>query len=56
MDEGIMWECECGHVESGGEAPSECSECLKLDSFMKLPEEIVKDRDGSIEEGFDDEY
>ena len=41
---GFMWECSCGHVEYSEEAPEECVKCGKLDSFIKMPEEIVEER------------
>ncbi len=41
---GFMWECSCGHVEYGDEEPEECEKCGKLNSFIKMPEEIVEER------------
>ena len=41
---GFMWECECKHIEYGENPPEECPKCHKIDSFIKLPEEIVKER------------
>lgn len=43
---GFRWECECGHTAYGEEAPEECPKCNKIDSFIKLPEEIVDERIG----------
>lgn len=41
---GFMWECSCGNVVYGDEEPEECEKCGKLDSFIKMPEEIVEER------------
>ena len=41
---GFTWECACGHTETGETAPEECSKCFRVDSFIKLPEEIVDER------------
>lgn len=45
---GFMWECECGHIEYGENPPEECPKCYKIDSFTKLPEEIVEEREKLI--------
>jgi len=42
---GYVWECECGHTEYGSDAPEECIKCYKIESFVKLPEEIVGERE-----------
>jgi len=47
---GFMWECSCGNVCYGEEAPEECRKCSSLDSFMQLPEDIVKLREEDIME------
>lgn len=41
---GFMWECECGNIEYGETPPEECKKCHRLNSFIKLPEEIVDER------------
>lgn len=41
---GFVWECECGHLEYGEKSPEECPKCHKINSFTKLPEEIVDER------------
>ena len=41
---GFMWQCSCGHIEYNDESPEECVQCLRMDSFVKLPEEIVEER------------
>lgn len=45
---GFMWECSCGNMAYGETPPEECSKCNKIDSFIKLPEEIVKEREKDI--------
>ena len=47
---GYVWECECGHIEYGDIAPDECPKCHRIDSFVKLPEEIVDERDENQED------
>lgn len=42
---GFAWECSCGHVEYGEESPEECSSCNRLESFVRLPEEIIAERE-----------
>lgn len=44
MASGFMWECSCGNVVYADEEPEECEKCGKLDSFIKMPEEIVEER------------
>ncbi|MAG07414.1 hypothetical protein CMI46_01200 [Candidatus Pacearchaeota archaeon] len=45
---GKMFECACGEVEYGEEAPEECSACGKLDGFIEMPEEIIKEREADM--------
>jgi|SRR3989344_6548185 len=45
---GFMWECKCGHIEYGEEAPEECPECFAIGSFVQLPEEIMKEREKEL--------
>lgn len=40
-----VWECACGHREHMHQAPEECVQCGQLDSFMKLPEELVAEEE-----------
>lgn len=47
---GFMWQCSCGHVEYGDENPEECNRCGQMDSFVKLPEEIVEERERELKE------
>ena len=42
---GFMWECKCGYVDCGEEEPEECPDCMGLDSFTKLPEELIDERE-----------
>ncbi len=45
---GFMWQCECGQIEYGEIPPEECSKCHKINSFTKLPEEIIGEREKEI--------
>jgi hypothetical protein len=47
---GFMWECACGQIERGEESPEECADCGKLDEFMKVPEELVEQREKDLVE------
>ena len=47
---GIMWECACGQLERAEEAPEECADCGKLDQFMKVPEELIEEREKDLME------
>jgi len=42
---GFVWECECGNIEYGPYPPEECSQCAALDSFIKVPEDEVAERE-----------
>jgi hypothetical protein len=47
---GFMWECACGHTEYGEEEPEECAECGNINNFIKMPEEIVEEREREMVE------
>ncbi|MEK6933352.1 MAG: hypothetical protein AABW75_00575 [Nanoarchaeota archaeon] len=47
---GFMWQCSCGHSEYNEECPEECSNCSRIDTFVKLPEEIVEEREKELNE------
>lgn len=48
---GVMWECErCGHIKYADESPEECGKCHAIDSYIKVPEEIVEEREKEMEE------
>jgi hypothetical protein len=38
----IMWECDCGRVEYGEFPPEECNKCWKINSFLKVSEDMVE--------------
>ncbi len=40
---GFVW--ECGHKEYGEHPPEECPKCYNINSFTKLPEDIVDELD-----------
>jgi len=44
-DAGFAWQCECGQIEYGEEPPEECQNCYKINSFTKMPEEIINETD-----------
>ena len=48
--DGLVWECSCGNIFRGEESPEECEKCSSLDSFMQLPEEIIKSREEDMVE------
>ena len=50
---GFMWECKCGYVDCGEEEPEECPDCMGLDSFTKLPEELIDEREKDMSEDLD---
>jgi hypothetical protein len=46
-----MWECECGNIEYGEDTPpEECKKCFKLNSFVKIPDEIAAERKRDMED------
>ena len=47
---GFMWECSCGHTEYCEEEPEECLKCGNISAFMKMPEEIVEEREKELVE------
>ncbi len=47
---GFMWECSCGNIVYGETPPEECDKCNKIDNFIKLPEEIIKEREQDLKE------
>lgn len=42
---GLVWECACGNIVHGEEAPEECEKCSALDSFIEIPEDVLKSRE-----------
>ena len=56
----FMWECKCGHVESGKEMPDECLKCAGIESFTRVPQGLVRERQNmqgeleEIDEDFED--
>lgn len=48
MQIGIAWECSCGEVVYAEESPEECDKCGNLDSYLKMPEEIIKTREEEV--------
>ena len=60
-EKGFVWECECGNIEYGIYPPRECSTCNVIDGFVKVPEEMVEEKEAEAalsaqqEEDEDDE-
>lgn len=55
---GFMWECDCGRVDYGEYPPQECSKCNGIDSFLKVPEDLIEEREAKAvlsAQGEDDE-
>ena len=46
--EGFAWECSCGILKYGEESPDECLKCGGLDSFIKMPAEIIEEREKDL--------
>jgi len=44
MNEGA-WECQCGYVNYASAQPEECPDCMSINSFVQLPEEIIRERE-----------
>jgi hypothetical protein len=42
---GLVWECGCGNIEYGQYPPEECSRCEAVDSFIKVPEDEIEERE-----------
>ena len=41
---GFVCECECGQIEYGEYPPGECKGCQGVESFSKIPEDMVEDK------------
>ncbi|MEA3329776.1 MAG: hypothetical protein U9Q06_03450 [Nanoarchaeota archaeon] len=53
---GFMFECSCGEVVYGEEAPEECPKCDSVGEFVKLPEEIVEEREKDMDNELTGEF
>ena len=42
---GMVGECECGSSVWGAYPPAECSECEAVDSFIKVPDDEIEERE-----------
>ena len=51
--QGLVWECSCGKMITAEEPPEECVKCGNLDSFMQIPEDVLKSREQEIFEDDD---
>jgi len=43
MDSSFVWRCKCGHVEYQDNLPEDCSKCLRVANFKKIPEDMVEE-------------
>lgn len=44
-DSVFMWECECGKISYGAYPPRECTKCKAIESYTKVPDEFVEERE-----------
>lgn len=47
---GFAWECRCRAIAYSEEEPEECGSCNSCSSFIKLPEELVEEREANLTE------
>lgn len=40
-----VWECECGSIAYGLYPPQECPQCQAIDSFIKVPEDEIEEKE-----------
>lgn len=43
-----MWECKCGKIVYGKHPPDECERCWKINSFIKIPEDIREEKENNF--------
>jgi selenophosphate synthetase-related protein len=59
IEENFIWQCKCGHIEHSDAMPEDCSKCLSIAKFKKIPEEmadeILEEQALSIEPEEDEE-
>lgn len=41
----FVWQCVCGHIEHSTAFPEDCSECLRVGEFEKIPEDELAERE-----------
>jgi predicted metal-binding protein len=41
--EDTVWKCKCGHIEYGKFPPEDCPKCLRVNKFLKVPEDMVEE-------------
>lgn len=44
IKKGFVWECECGQIEHGIEIPEDCSKCLAVGKFDRVPDDLIEDK------------
>ncbi len=38
------WQCICGNIEFTESQPEDCSKCLRVGEFERIPEDLVEER------------
>jgi len=38
-----VWQCKCGNIDYGEFPPEDCSKCLRVNKFKKIPEDQIED-------------
>ena len=36
-----VWQCKCGNIDYGEFPPEDCSKCLRVNKFKKIPEDQI---------------
>ena len=56
---GFMWECECGNIEYGEYSPEDCKKCDAVNSFTRVPEDQIEEKENALfvgnKEGLEDD-
>ena len=42
---GFVWECKCGNIAYGTTPPEECEKCDSLGKFVRIPEDMVEEKE-----------
>jgi len=45
MDMRFIWECSCGHIEHGDAMPDDCSKCLRVGEFNRVPDDMIEEKE-----------
>lgn len=44
METGDVWQCSCGHIEHTSILPEDCAKCFSINSFKRVPEDMIKEK------------